>query len=710
MAAPRSVWGIDIGQCALKALKLREVEGRLQVEAFDIVEYPLILSHPEADRDQFIRDALDELLSRNDLANSRVAIAVPGQTSFTRFVKMPPVDIKKIPDLVRFEAEQQIPFDINEVIWRWQAFPDPDSPDIEVGLFAIKRSDVYAVMDPFTEMLMDVDMVQMAPLALYNFMTYDQQTAEQGATLGIDIGTDSTELVVADGPRLWTRTIQLGGNNFTEALVKAFKLSFVKAEKLKRGAATSKYARQVFQAMRPVFADLVQEIQRSIGYYTSLHREARVRRVVGVGNGFRLPGLQKFLEQNLNAPVARIDSYNALEPSPAVSAAQFTENVLGFAVAYGLALQAQELTSIETNLLPNEIASRRRWAKKRSWFAATAALLMVATLGWAGREFHDNRILSATSAPLREAQQTKSRLDEWKGQYQQWQSKFRGAGEKAGKVLELQGYRSFWPSFLGVLSEATRRTADHQTLMVAERADTLKTVPADQQQRIIVVRLNSRYESDLDRFKDAPLEEVAAGTASTSSAGPQRTRSFIPSDYYGSGGEGSLEGLEGGMMSAPPPPPPTESAGDDQTESQTNRGFVVVVQAQSPLAKAQASTLAENLVNETKELAKEFTDEFEIVRAKLTVFSREGGPVDDSKANIRGGRPELTGGRGREGFGEGMATQRTRGRSPIAARSGEKRSADIAGARPDEFSEFQMVWVVKINGDGLPKAAPTENQ
>ena len=127
----------------------------------------------------------------------------------------------------------------------------------------------------------------MAPLALYNFMTFDEQLATDGATLLADVGADKTDLVVADGPRIWTRTIQIGGNNFTEALVKAFKLSFPKAEKLKRTAATSKYARQIFQAMRPVFADLVQEIQRSMGYYTAHAPRGAVQE--GRGAGQRLP-------------------------------------------------------------------------------------------------------------------------------------------------------------------------------------------------------------------------------------------------------------------------------------------------------------------------------------------------------------------------------------------------------------------------------------
>ncbi|MCK4601271.1 MAG: pilus assembly protein PilM, partial [Phycisphaerae bacterium] len=166
MAAPTTAWGVDIGQCALKALKLREVEGELQVEAFDIIEHPDILSQPDANRQELIRNALEQFLARNNIAGATLAISVPGQSSFTRFVKLPPVEPKKIPDIVRFEAEQQIPFPIEEVIWRWQTFHDPDSPDVEVGIFAMKRSDIADMLDHFTGIGIDVDCVQMAPLAL----------------------------------------------------------------------------------------------------------------------------------------------------------------------------------------------------------------------------------------------------------------------------------------------------------------------------------------------------------------------------------------------------------------------------------------------------------------------------------------------------------------------------------------------------------------
>jgi len=100
----------------------------------------------------------------------------------------------------------------------------------------------------------------------------------------------------------------------TQALVKAFKLNFAKAEELKRNAQTSKYARQIFQAMRPIFADLVAEVQRSIGFYSSVHRDSRIKRIVALGNTFRLPTLQKYLQQNLQIDVERLDRLDRLEP------------------------------------------------------------------------------------------------------------------------------------------------------------------------------------------------------------------------------------------------------------------------------------------------------------------------------------------------------------------------------------------------------------
>src|SRR5438105_9330217 len=262
MATKSAVWGIDIGQCALKAIKLQTAGDKVEVLAFETVEHEKILSHPECDAPATIKAAVQKFTSRNDLKGDLVAVAVPGQQTLSRFTKLPPVEQKRIPDIVKFEAGQQIPFDMDEVIWDYQTFSEPDSPDVEVGIFAIRKELIRTHLAYFTDAGIEPMLVQPSPLAVYNAVRYDQPKLDK-ATILLDIGATATDLIVMEGSTIWSRPVPLGGNAFTEALVKSFKLSHAKAENLKRTAATTKYARQIFQAMRPVFADLISEVQRS---------------------------------------------------------------------------------------------------------------------------------------------------------------------------------------------------------------------------------------------------------------------------------------------------------------------------------------------------------------------------------------------------------------------------------------------------------------
>jgi type IV pilus assembly protein PilM len=378
MAAPQTIWGIDMGRCALKAVKLRAAgDGKVELIAHDYIEHPKILSQPDANREELISNALEKFLSRNDLSKDKVVAAVPGQQTLARFTKLPPVQAKRIPDIVRYEADQQIPFDMDEVIWDYQIFQQEGLPDLEVGIFAMKRELIREHLLHLEQASIEPIAVQTTPLAVYNAAVFDGWLSSE-TTILLDIGAENTDLIIATPNNLWTRSIAIGGNNFTEALVKSFKLSFSKAESLKRTASTSKYARQVFQAMRPVFADLVQELQRSIGFYSSTHRDAEINKVVCVGSAFELPGLQKYLQQNLDLDVVRPESLNNLIESPASAAPQFAEHLPSFAVAYGLAIQGLDLSKVTSNLLPIELAKQMVWAKKKPSFAAAAACLFLA--------------------------------------------------------------------------------------------------------------------------------------------------------------------------------------------------------------------------------------------------------------------------------------------------------------------------------------------
>src|SRR5438128_2168592 len=226
------VWGIDLGQCALKAIRMEIIEGTLTATAFDYVEHPKILSQPDADPDQLTREALEKFLSRNTLKGDVVAISIPGQSGLARFVKLPPVEEKKIGDIVRFEAKQQIPFNLDEVVWDFQKIgqglvTDGFAMETEIGLFAIKRDTVFRYLQHFKDVNVEVHVVQMAPLALCNFASYDLLGKAEGAedddgkkacVVALDIGTDASNLVITDGGRIiWQRPIPLGGTHFTRA-------------------------------------------------------------------------------------------------------------------------------------------------------------------------------------------------------------------------------------------------------------------------------------------------------------------------------------------------------------------------------------------------------------------------------------------------------------------------------------------------------------
>jgi type IV pilus assembly protein PilM len=367
---------------------------KVTVEAFDYIEYPKILTQPDANPVELISDALKQFLSRNEVHNDRVAVSVSGQSGLARFIKLPPVEAKKIPDIVRYEARQQIPFDLNDVIWDFQRMGGGSEEsgfvlETEIGLFAMKRDAVFRALEPFVKAGIEVDIVQLAPLALYNYVVfdmlqdlpspeaYDPDDPPESIVL-VSLGTDSTDLVVTNGFKVWQRSVPLGGSHFTKALTKEMKLTFAKAEHLKRNATTAQDPKAVFQAMRPVFNDLQTELQRSLGFFTNLDRTAKIGRVVAMGNAFKLPGLRRYLAQSLGFEIERVETFRGLVGPEVLATPAFKDNILSFGVCYGLCLQALGRAGLRTNLLPKEITMDRLIRRKKPWAVVAAALVMLA--------------------------------------------------------------------------------------------------------------------------------------------------------------------------------------------------------------------------------------------------------------------------------------------------------------------------------------------
>lgn len=401
MAAPQpGVWGIDLGQCALKAVRLENINGEVTATAFDYIEHPKILSQPDADPDELTREALQQFLSRNKTKGDVIVISVPGQSGLARFVKLPPVEEKKIADIVRFEAKQQIPFPLEEVVWDFQKIGSGEVTDgfameTEIGLFAMKRDMVTRAITQFKDVSVEVHIIQMTPLALVNYVAYDllnkdgmaggpatEGSDSKECVVALDIGTDNSNLVITDGEKIiWQRPIPLGGNHFTRALTKDMKLTFAKAEHLKRNAVKSPDLKKILASLKTVLNDFVGEVQRSLGYFTNTHRDAQIQYMIGLGNAFRLPGLQKYLQEKLQLEVRKLTGLERVKGEDVLSAPTFTENILSFAVATGLALQGLKLSRLQTNLLPHEVRVERLVRAKKPWAAAAAAALLLAVAG-----------------------------------------------------------------------------------------------------------------------------------------------------------------------------------------------------------------------------------------------------------------------------------------------------------------------------------------
>ncbi len=546
MAQP-TVWGVDIGQCALKALRVRQAGDRIEALDHEFIEHAKVLSQAasEDERRQLVNDALKRFLDKHDLRGDRLVVAVPGQATLARFTKLPPVEAKKIPDIVQFEANQQIPFDMDDVVWDYQTFRTGDQSELELGIFAMRRDLLAEHLQPFVAAGVEPVAVQAAPLALYNAVRYD--LAPDTAALLLDIGAQNTDLIVAEPNALWTRNIPLGGNHFTETLLKTFKISFAKAEQLKRTAATSKYARQIFQAMRPIFADLAAEIQRSMGFYATTHRGTRITKVIAMGNAFKLPGLQKFLQSNLGIDVIRPTTFAKLSVASAANAPQLIEHLLSFGVAYGLALQGLGLAAITSNLLPPQIAKSIVWRKKMPWFwVAAACLAASAALVW-GRFFWDSSALAQAKggftgvpsvdlnqatelvranrppgenrAPLEFAGEVVGMADSLKKGCQDLEQQAETAKQEIEKITELQKDKTLWPR---IWLEINRALPEPQKELVAAMAagpdeyrKVAERIPRAERKQVFIQSMSVKFSKDVAQAYKQEISKRSSGIVDT---------------------------------------------------------------------------------------------------------------------------------------------------------------------------------------------------
>ncbi len=585
-----SVWAIDIGNTSLKALRLSNETGVLQVIGFDHVHHGKILSGAgvtEQEKEELIALSLRQFAQQNEIGKDDVIIAVPSANSFARFVNLPPVEEKRIPEIVKFEASQQIPFDINEVTWDWQLMAD--SGEGKVGIFAIKNEVVTAELEYFSRENIEVGQVQIAPMALYNYIVYDRPDltgSDAQATVVLNIGAETTDLIVCTKSDVWQRTIPSGGNAFTKAIADTFKLSFEKAEKLKRTAPMSKYARQILQAMKPVFTELASEIQRSLGFYNSAHPNAKLTKVVALGGGTKMRGLLQYLQQSLQMPIERPDSFKRLGLNPGVSAAKFHESVCDFGIVYGLAVQALGLGRIESNLLPKSVARSMIWANKTKYFVGAACIVLVVSVLAFARAIIDRTSYSSRSATRAKIQSVLQSAAKAQSELEAQKNRKAAAEAVIKKQFDLFKNREIIPLIYEKIIEAlpnAKNNAQQSELYEAfSRGDVegVMQTPRKERKQLFITGFSVYYAPDLESasFGAGGMERASISESSpTAGYDAGAMRDMMASRSGGRGVSAGRYAVARGRT----------AVRATTSEISANRGFVITISGYSPYSEVE---------------------------------------------------------------------------------------------------------------------------
>ena len=366
-----TVWGIEVDANSFNAVRLKKSKDGVAITHFHVFPYA---EPSETDEDLVnnTRHGLMSLFGEGVIKpGHNVVVSVPGRNIFSRTVELPPMDMAKSHELVKYEASQQIPHPLEEVVWDYHL--DKQDDTVSAILFAAHREYVDKITEVFTEAKLNIVGIQSSTLAVLNYFRYDVDF-DRSAVL-MDVKSKNIDFVINDGVRFWQRNIARGGDDINKALMTKFKIPYEKAEELKRNG---KQPEKIAQVVQPVFKAMTNEIQRSIGHYVSQHDDAQLQDGFLIGNAFRMRPLAEHFQANLRLKLHVQAKLGRLAESVETDLEVFNMNHGDMVVPLGLALQGIGETTITINLIPKEIIEARIAKKRSIWLVASAVLFLLA--------------------------------------------------------------------------------------------------------------------------------------------------------------------------------------------------------------------------------------------------------------------------------------------------------------------------------------------
>ncbi len=384
------VIALDIGASKLVLAEFGVSHGELELLSYGVERLSGDLG-TEADQLAYIAANVRALMRDQGIKPAPMVMCVSGQAVFPRYVKLPPVSRDKIQQIVQYEAEQNVPFPIKEVVWDYQLLGGEDGEQ-NVMLVAVKIENVKRLTDAVQTADLEPEIVDVAPMALYNTVRYNYPDLT-GCTMVLDIGARSSNLIFIEDARIFSRSIPVAGNAITQEIMKAFDVTHDEAEALKRehgfvafggvyAAADDETADRVSKVMRNVLTRLHAEVNRSINFYRSQQGGSPPDLVLLCGGSSVIPHVDTFFREKLQVNVEYLNPFTNVIVGGDIDADQINRDLHLLGEVVGLGLRRALKCPVEINLMPPDLVARKEFRKRQPYFIVSGVAVVLAMLCW----------------------------------------------------------------------------------------------------------------------------------------------------------------------------------------------------------------------------------------------------------------------------------------------------------------------------------------
>ncbi len=315
------VIGLDIGSSAIKLLQLASSKKGYALEKFGIktIDPELIVDGAVMDAGRVV-DAVKELLREQAVKAKDVVISVSGHSVIVKKINLPPMTEDELEESIKWEAEQYIPFDVNDVNLDFHILPNPDvggegKDTMAVVLVAVKKDRLSEYTSLVMEAGLNPVVVDVDAFTLENVygIGYEPSGSEVSALVNIGASVMSIH-IVKGGNFSFTRDISTGGNKYTEMIQRDLNVGYEAAERAKRGESVKGVAPEALaEVINTMNGELAAEIGRSFDYFRSTSTQETIDRVFLSGGTAKIAGLAPFMSERLGVPVEMLDPFRHIE-------------------------------------------------------------------------------------------------------------------------------------------------------------------------------------------------------------------------------------------------------------------------------------------------------------------------------------------------------------------------------------------------------------